>query len=155
MLKLKSSKAFKVNFRFINMTIRLLDPSHYADVIPNIQNLPQFHFLYPLIKFEGEGLNSGTNLIIYEYSQTVHDKEKKFYLAFKYHKHSNVIVIGNSSYLCGKFEGNAMAELFPVIKDRLLAESLFETVLPEASEKEVCNCMVWKNKFLNDYSFSA
>uniref|UniRef100_A0AC35GN94 Uncharacterized protein n=1 Tax=Panagrolaimus sp. PS1159 TaxID=55785 RepID=A0AC35GN94_9BILA len=119
------------------MAAKLVDPSSYPSIYEKTKNLPEFNFLCPIIKFEIEKLNGGTRLELYEYSKIINEKEENYYLALKYHKFSNLIVIGNCSYLNGEFERAAMINLFPIVKEKLLAESLFETVLPSGSEHEV------------------
>jgi GNAT superfamily N-acetyltransferase len=118
------------------MTARFVDPSSYPSLLSLMKNRPEFSFLYPIVKFELEGLNTGTRLELYEYIQKINGKEERYLLALKYHQHSNLIVVGNSSYLNGKLEKTAIAELFPLVKEKLLAETFFETVLPDGSENE-------------------
>uniref|UniRef100_A0AC34FIN7 Glycine N-acyltransferase-like protein n=1 Tax=Panagrolaimus sp. ES5 TaxID=591445 RepID=A0AC34FIN7_9BILA len=123
------------------MTAKLVDPSSYPAILSKLKNLPEFTFLNPIIKFEVDKLNTGTRLELFEYTEVINGKEESYYLALKYHQFSNLIVIGNCSYLNGKFERTAIIQLFPIVKEKFLAESLFETVLPEGSEHELNRLM--------------
>jgi hypothetical protein len=123
------------------MSAKFVDPSTYPSILNRMKNLPEFNFLCPIIKFETEKLNGGTRLELFEYNEIINGKEESYYLAFKYHEFSKLIVIGNCSYLNGEFERAAMIKLFPIVKEKLLEESLFETVLPEGSEHELNRLM--------------
>jgi hypothetical protein len=123
------------------MAAKLVDPSFYPSIYEKTKNLPEFNFLCPIIEFEIEKLNGGTRLELYEYNKLIDNKEENYYLALKYHEFSNLIVIGNCSYLNGEFERDAMINLFPIVKEKLLKESLFETVLPSGSEHELNRLM--------------
>uniref|UniRef100_A0A914YDP8 Uncharacterized protein n=1 Tax=Panagrolaimus superbus TaxID=310955 RepID=A0A914YDP8_9BILA len=120
---------------------KLVDPLSYPSILLKIKNVPEFNYLNPIIKFEVDKLNTGTRLELFEYTEMINGKEEVYYLALKYHQYSNLIVVGNCSYLYGEFEKAAITELFPVVKEKLLAESLFETVLPEGSELELNRLM--------------
>uniref|UniRef100_A0AC34QIH4 N-acetyltransferase domain-containing protein n=1 Tax=Panagrolaimus sp. JU765 TaxID=591449 RepID=A0AC34QIH4_9BILA len=92
-----------------------------------------WYMIYPILKFETTGLNSGTHVKLYEYKED----DKLFYLALKYHKFEKLIVVGNTNFEDEEFDGRAMAALCSLIYEKLAAEELFETVLSGAADREV------------------
>ncbi|KAE9547893.1 hypothetical protein FO519_008897 [Halicephalobus sp. NKZ332] len=118
---------------------REVPSSEFPPLLDSLSDKITWSMINPILKFEISGLNGGTLINVYEYQEN----SDLFYLVLKYHKFEKLMVVANTNKEDGEFEARAMRAVIPLFFGKLQEESIFECVLPGASNQEL-------SRFLRD-----